>query len=344
VGLTAVGYQAASSSSTASSITAIGYKALYNNTGDENTAIGDSALYSNTTATYNVAIGYRALAANTTMIGNVAIGTGALTTQSYNNPNGLGTLNTAIGIDALYYNQPTSANNGIYNTAIGGGALAHNTTGYQNTACGVEALSNLFAGSVTGMSNTATGFFASTLITSASSNTADGANALFINNGDYNTAIGDSALASNTTGKYNTALGYQADIAGTGSLTNATAIGYNAKVATSNSVMLGNSNITYATIGAGAFAVPVQESPATSGTVTSIGAQILNLTGSASALTIVPPTTPTPVEGQLWEVTTNQASISITWSGSFVAPPSTVTNTAPARFFYVASLASWESQ
>jgi hypothetical protein len=66
-----------------------------------------------------------------------------------------------------------------------------------NTAFGVNALTANEAG---GTNNTAIGNAA------LDSNTT----------GDYNTALGDSALAANTTGLYNTAVGYQAKNVGTG--------------------------------------------------------------------------------------------------------------------------------
>jgi hypothetical protein len=56
-----------------------------------------------------------------------------------------------------------------------------------------------------------------------------GAQALFSNTGDYNTAIGYSALSTNTTGINNTAIGYDAD-------------GSSATV--SNEITLGNSSVT----------------------------------------------------------------------------------------------------
>ena len=88
-------------------------------------------------------------------------------------------------------------------------------------------------------SNTAVGFSALGSNTSGSSNVAVGLNALGFNTtGVANTAIGGGALFSNVTGTGNSALGAGADV-GSGALIFATAIGANAVVSTSNTVQLG---------------------------------------------------------------------------------------------------------
>ncbi|HET6722101.1 MAG TPA: tail fiber domain-containing protein, partial [Chitinophagaceae bacterium] len=61
--------------------------------------------------------------------------------------------------------------------------------------------------------------------------------------GDQNTAIGDVALFTNQTGKWNTALGALADVSTT-NLENATAIGFGAIVDASNKVRIGNTAVT----------------------------------------------------------------------------------------------------
>ena len=126
--------------------------------------------------------------------------------------------NTKYGTDALKSNTI-----GIYNAAFGYRALYSNTAGYDNTANGYQVL----------YSNT-TGW----------RNTANGISALYSNTtGSGNTANGCAALYSNTTGNYNTALGYYANVA-YGNLTNATAIGANAKAIASNTMQLGDSAVT----------------------------------------------------------------------------------------------------
>jgi hypothetical protein len=79
---------------------------------------------------------------------------------------------------------------GYYNSAIGMQALFNNTTGYSNSAIGMQALFN----NTTGYSNSAIGM-----------------QALYNNTtGSSNSAIGMWALFNNTTGSYNSAIGVQA--------------------------------------------------------------------------------------------------------------------------------------
>jgi hypothetical protein len=114
--------------------------------------------------------------------------------------NTAGLYNTAIGRGALF------SNNASDNTAVGDGALGSNRDGVQNTATGINALANNSEGS---------------------SNTAIGAGALFANNtGSNNTAIGGGALGANISGGANTAIGYGALTNSTGS--NSIALGTNA--------------------------------------------------------------------------------------------------------------------
>ena len=80
--------------------------------------------------------------------------------------------------------------------------------------------------------------------TSGINNTAIGSHALYTNStGHHNTAIGDSSLYSNVKGHGNTALGTAADVT-SDSLTNATAVGFRAKVDDSKKVRVGNGEVT----------------------------------------------------------------------------------------------------
>ncbi len=98
--------------------------------------------------------------------------------------------------------------NKAYNTVIGEGALPVNTTGEYNTANGAYALQN---------------------------NTT----------GQRNTAVGIAALEYNTEGSQNTAIGIDAGVAlGSGTISNITAIGNGAKVSASNTIQLGNTDVT----------------------------------------------------------------------------------------------------
>jgi hypothetical protein len=143
--------------------------------------------------------------------------------------------NTATGNQAL-----ASNTTGFGNTASGNGALAYTTTGYLNTASGYAAL----LANTTGSYNTSSGYLALYQNTTGSDNTASGPLALFINTtGDANSAIGANALSANTTGSKNTAIGNEANV-GSGALTNATAIGAGAIVNASNTIQLGNTDVT----------------------------------------------------------------------------------------------------
>ena len=146
-----------------------------------------------------------------------------------------GNYNTAIGLAALSSNA-----GGSQNTASGPGALYFNTTGTSNTASGLNAL----YANTTGNLNTATGYQALQANIAGYENMASGFNALGSNTtGSLNTATGSYSLNYNTTGSSNTALGYGAGPdASTPSLTNSTAIGANADVTQSNSLVLGSIN------------------------------------------------------------------------------------------------------
>lgn len=140
-GNTAIGYRGLQANTIGGGNTAIGSYALTSNTtGGFNNATAMSALQSNTSGNDNNAYGQGALLGNTTASQNIAIGTHALNTQSYSNGGtAWSSNNVAIGLNALYSNQPTSTGNGIQNTAIGNSALYTNTTGYNNTGFGTSS-------------------------------------------------------------------------------------------------------------------------------------------------------------------------------------------------------------
>ncbi len=260
---TAIGASALNNNGSGAYNTGVGVSALKtNSTGSYSTAIGSFALYSNTTGNLNTAVGYNVLYSNTTGYQNTAIGREALysnTTGYYNTANGsralrsntTGIQNTATGLNSLYTN--TTGEN---NTANGAGSLFSNSTGMYNSAFGSSALSV----NTTGSSNTAVGMSSLFLNTTGNYNTAVGLSSLHQNTlGSNNTGIGYKTLYSNITGENNTAIGYSADVA-SNSLYNATAIGYQASVTASNTIQLGNTNITNVktsgTITAGAVTYP----------------------------------------------------------------------------------------
>jgi hypothetical protein len=104
------------------------------------------------------------------------------------------------------------AGGSFYNTVVGAGALAANTTGIINTAVGSTNGSNAtLSSNTTGNGNNAFGAAALGKNTTASQNNAFGYEALRDNTtGANNTAMGGGALTSNTTASNNTAVGRQA--------------------------------------------------------------------------------------------------------------------------------------
>ncbi len=135
-----------------------------------------------------------------------------------------GPATTDVVIDMNgYFAAPTDLD-GYYNTAIGAGTLASNTTGIGNTASGYVALNSNTTGSdntaggygalftnTTGNGNVATGYGALFSNTTGNGNVASGNNALYFNTTGYdNTASGFWALVNNTTGQFNVASGAQA--------------------------------------------------------------------------------------------------------------------------------------
>jgi hypothetical protein len=226
---TAIGYESLKENTTGGSNTSIGSSSLSKNTtGASNTATGSAALLNNTTGSQNTAIGRNTLLNNTSGNQNTAIGAASL----YSNTTG--TSNTATGQFALFSNTT-----GTNNTAIGQNALSKNTTGNFNTALSSSVLNS----NTEGGANVAIGNSALFFNTLGNDNTAVGNVAIGNNiNGDGNTAIGRNALDDIRTGNNNTAVGkYSGTL---GDLSNTVAIGYNATATASNTIQLGDNNIT----------------------------------------------------------------------------------------------------
>lgn len=241
--------------------TTTGYYSMYSNTtGSFNTAYGSQAMQSNTTGYSNVAIGVDALNKNTTRSNLVAVGDSALYSNSF------GTENVAIGSKSLLRNTGGANNsalgskalfsnvNGAYNTAIGNGSL-YSSTGNDNTATGAYSAYNNTGGqnssfgarslylNTAGIANSAFGVSALYGNLGGSQNTAIGSDALFTHvSGNGNTAVGSVSFYLLAGGDRNTAVGYNAGTPAGVSLNNATAIGANAYVSQSNSMVLGSIN------------------------------------------------------------------------------------------------------
>jgi trimeric autotransporter adhesin len=244
----AFGFNALKNNTTGSYNTASGYFALVNNTGgNSNNAIGYQSLCLNTNGYSNIALGYRALYYNGTGHSNIGIGTGALYyNASSSNHIAIGDSalrnqtsnsdNVAIGFKALY-----TSSTGKYNIALGTQALYNNTSGGYSIASGYQSLYN----NNTGNFNTASGYQAMYNNTSGTSNVAVGGFAMMYNTtGSFNTAVGTGANTSNTTSGYNTALGAYSGISYGSTITNTTAVGYDAGTTASNQVRVGNASVT----------------------------------------------------------------------------------------------------
>ena len=315
--------------STGSNNTAIGDSALYNTTsGNNNSALGYLARTKNDNFSNASAIGAGAIAtaSNTIQLGNSSIDSvvtaGKLKLGSVIYPNTDGTANQVLSTDGsgnVSWSSPTSITNlvpytgatqsvdlGAYdltvnsvtvglgggnvssNTANGYQSLHSNTVGSGNTANGYLSLYS----NTTGTGNTANGNYAFYSNTTGTNNTATGANALSSNTtGDQNVANGNNALFSNTDGSGNTALGYSADVA-SGSLTNATAIGANAIVNASNTIQLGDANVT-SVITSGALTLGNVTYPNTDG----LADQVLSTDGSGNVTWTTPTSSGVPYSG-----------------------------------------------
>jgi len=142
------------------------------------------------------------------------------------NSNTSGTGNTALGANALFLNTTGSAN-----VALGVASLYNNPDRSGLVAIGDSALYNNGIGTIKAIQaiqNTAIGSSALFSNTVGAGNTSVGYNSLYSSNfGDFNTAVGTYTLSANTSGTANTAIGYNSLASNTGGNYN-TAVGYNA--------------------------------------------------------------------------------------------------------------------
>lgn len=224
--------------------TAVGAGALQDNDNAErNSAFGYESLFSQTTATpaNNSAFGYKSATSNTIGTGLSSFGSNSLLNNedgNYNSAFGYlsqsenvnGSNNSSFGYNSL------NLNNASGNTAIGAGSMSASTTGENNTAVGILSLSS----NETGESNCAFGENALFGNDSGSNCIGIGANALGGNvSGNNSVSIGSNSGFSQSIYNSCTFLGYLAD-ATANSLSNAGAIGANAKINVSNAINIGN--------------------------------------------------------------------------------------------------------
>ena len=276
IGNTAIGQGSLLSNSTGNYNVAVGFQPLwYNNLGSNNVAIGQSALMTNVNNSGIVAIGFQSMSnadsrSNGTNTGNTAVGyqslkgstTPASNTGQYNTALGYQTLtantsgekNTALGYSNLTANTTGSDNlaigfnallkntTGGVNIAIGSGALQESTTASSNVAIGAGALASMTSPGVT--YNSAIGEGSLLRLTTGVNNDAQGVYSLSkVTTGSNNIAMGRDAGQSITTGSNNVFLGRYAD-ATVPSVSNSVALGNGASVSTSNTIQLGDANIT----------------------------------------------------------------------------------------------------
>lgn len=166
----------------------------------------------------------------------------------------LGTSNFFVGDNAGIANLAA----GQYNSFFGWEAGSNNTTGMYNTFLGMRAGNaniggheNVIIGDRAGAWGASTLIDFNTLVGAQAGLTSTAAQNTFLGGqagwatttGGYNVFVGAMAGDANTTGTYNTIIGNNADVGIVG-LTNAAAIGYNAVVNTSNTVVIGNTSVT----------------------------------------------------------------------------------------------------
>ena len=223
LGNTANGYQSLYSNTVGDYNTANGAGSLANNTaGFDNTANGAESLFSNTTGSENTANGSLALYNSKAGSKGVAIG---FKSQEYANDTATpwDNTNTSVGYESLRGSTTASNNTGLGNTANGYQSLYSNTTGSGNTATGYESL----YGNTTGSGNIAYGYDAGKW-TEVLIPLGEGTVLVNVANDNSNNSV---------------YLGYNTQSASP-TTTNEIVIGYNAFGAGSNSVVLGNNDIT----------------------------------------------------------------------------------------------------
>jgi hypothetical protein len=288
-GSTFLGVGAGGPSPTPTLNDAVGDYALYSLTGSatQNVAIGHVAGYDITTGSQNVAIGESAMINNGTGSANTAVGWAAQGGCA-NPPCMLGAFpigseNTAVGWESQFL-----LTTGAQNTAVGENSMSHLTTGSYNTTVGADSQSE----NTTGSFNTTYGHDSMTGATGYPAGAPSCDSGVFTGySASYNTAIGEGAYCTATTGQYNTIVGWQAGLglssgsgntylgtyagvsptvansnisgnnntflgylsgpANSNQFSNSTAIGYNALVTASNQMVFGNASVAQILVPAG---------------------------------------------------------------------------------------------
>jgi hypothetical protein len=226
----------------------------------------------------NVGLGTTSPAATLDMTGNLQLNSDSTANNGFMLMNGLRFIST--------FGPEASVNT---NTFVGTGAANFTLSGAsgQNAGFGSQVMTNL----TTGIGNSTLGFRALSSVTTGASNTA----------------VGGSAGRGITTGSNNTFVGAVSGFIADGvttpnNLTNATAIGYNAQVTASNSLILGGTGASSVNVGIGTT------SPNTRLTV----AGVITSTSTAPTLSSCG-TSPTVVGNSNWgEITTGATATGCT--------------------------------
>jgi trimeric autotransporter adhesin len=213
-------------------------------------------------------------------------------------------------INGVTVGKGQSSNGG--NVLVGQNALFSNSSGASNNAFGFQALYSNISGN---------------------HNMAFGQSGLYnTTTGSFNVAVGEGGQ-NNTTGSSNTFIGYIAR-GSSGTLSNATALGANAVVGASNSIQLGDGNITNVntsgTLTAGAVTYPNAQGTA---------GQVLSTTGSGTLVWATPGATPWSVSGtNIYNSNSGNVGIGLTTtpSGKLQLNDSVGTNT----LFYITNVHS----
>lgn len=245
-GNTAVGASALGLDTVGTNNTAIGQLSLFNNLGTSNTAIGFESLATNTSGTYNTAVGTSADVSSGSLTGATAIGAHALVSQNYSIALGgaVGSgwatnvgIGTATPHNSLEIVSATSGTSGLRLTNL----TSVTATPPTSNVLSLDASNNLILvapttiptgptnGNFWGLTgnsgtNPTTNFIGTTdnvnvifkvnniqsgLLDNANFNTSWGVTALNPSStGEQNTVMGYGALTANTTGGSNTAMGY----------------------------------------------------------------------------------------------------------------------------------------
>ena len=257
-----------STAGAATNNTALGYQAGATSTGNNNVFLGYLSGRNNQSGSFNLFMGPEAGRNNQTGGFNVFIGS----QSGFNNQAGAG--NFFMGQQAGFNNTT-----GNYNLFIGNSSGTNNVSGEGNVALGDGAGVNS-----KGSNNTFVGRYAGF----GASATNGGENAFIgyaagynITTGIGNVGIGRGAGVATTTGNYNTFIGYLAD-ATSANLTNAVAIGANARVGISNAIALGGTGASAVNVGIGTSS-PTARVHISSGVANSSGLRLENLTSGSAA-------------------------------------------------------------